>query len=174
VARAESSPHKRVSAKNAFVGESSYIAVLTAVFVMLAFFAGTAHAHTPSCSAPANEIVAENCQPGNPPSEWDVEGAGDPSIQGFATDISVDQGQTVHFKVDTTASAYRLDIYRMGWYGGTGASQPPCELDDQPGLIDCGNWGESVSWSAAGPTWRIPLIATASRAGGNRPPSPPR
>src|SRR5688500_19927496 len=63
-----------------------------------------------------NEIVTENCLPGNPPSEWDVSGAGDSNIQGYATDISVDQGGTVHFKVDTDASDYRLDIYRLGYY----------------------------------------------------------
>ena len=40
---------------------------------------------------------------------------------GFATDISVNQGQTVHFKIETDASDYRLDIYRMGYYGGIGA-----------------------------------------------------
>ncbi len=43
------------------------------------------------CDAPANPIVAENCLPGNPPSQWDVSGAGDPSIQGFATQISVNR-----------------------------------------------------------------------------------
>jgi hypothetical protein len=41
-----------------------------------------------AAQAPANEIVAENCLEGNPASEWDVSGAGDASIQGFATDIS--------------------------------------------------------------------------------------
>ncbi len=69
------------------------------------------------CAAPAraqNEIAVENALPGNPASEWDVSGAGDPSIQGFTTDISVDQGGTVFFKVDTPATDYRIDIYRMG------------------------------------------------------------
>ena len=41
----------------------------------------------------ANPITAENCLPGNPASEWDISGAGDPSIQGFATDISVNRGR---------------------------------------------------------------------------------
>jgi hypothetical protein len=45
------------------------------------------------CDCPANEIVTENCLPGNPASEWDVSGAGDASIQGFATDISVNQDE---------------------------------------------------------------------------------
>ena len=74
-----------------------------------------------TCGSPANAIVAENCLAGNPASEWDISGVGDPSIQGFATDISVNRGSTVSFKVDTTAANYRFDIYRMGYYGGLGA-----------------------------------------------------
>ena len=58
--------------------------------ICLSFFgialAGSAWAQ---CSAPANPIVAENCLPGNPASEWNISGSGDPSIQGYATDISV-------------------------------------------------------------------------------------
>ena len=46
-----------------------------------------------ACDNAANEIVAENCLPGAPASEWDVTGAGDSSIQGYATDISVNQGE---------------------------------------------------------------------------------
>src|SRR5262245_41206682 len=68
-----------------------------------------------------NEIVLENQLPGNPASEWDVVGGGSNNIEGFATDISVDQGQTVQFKINTDATDYRLDIYRMGYYGGMGA-----------------------------------------------------
>ena len=56
---------------------------------------------TNPCSAPPNAIVAENCLPGNLPSEWDISGAGDTTIQGFATDISVNQGGTVNFKIKT-------------------------------------------------------------------------
>ncbi|MFN8381824.1 MAG: sortase [Anaerolineales bacterium] len=116
----------------------------------------------PNCTTPPNEIVAENCLPGNPPSEWDVSGAGDANIQGYATDISVNQGGTVHFKVDTNATAYHIDIYRMGYYGGNGARkittispsaslpqiQPACLFDatNNVNLLDCGNWAESASW----------------------------
>src|SRR3954454_9185730 len=46
-----------------------------------------------------NQVACENQLPGNPRTEWDVNGSGDPSIQGYATDISVDHGQTVRFKV---------------------------------------------------------------------------
>jgi N,N-dimethylformamidase beta subunit-like, C-terminal len=124
-------------------------------------FAGSARAQGDPCATPANEIVLENCRTGDPPSEWEVDGAGDPSIQGFATDISVDQGQTVLFKVAASVSNYRLDIYRLGWYGGEGArqvatvepsapppqAQPVCQEEASTGLIDCGNWAPSASWS---------------------------
>ena len=55
-----------------------------------------------------NVIVTENAQPGNPSSEWDIDGAGDLSIQGFATDISVNKGETVRFKIKTDANAYTI------------------------------------------------------------------
>ena len=58
------------------------------------------------CNPLVNAIACENSKPGSPSSEWDVSGGGDSSIVGFATDISVNVGQTVHFKVDTDARAY--------------------------------------------------------------------
>lgn len=120
------------------------------------------------CVSPANEIVAENCLPGNPPSEWDVSGAGDTSIQGFATDISANRGNTIQFKIDTTAALYDIQIYRLGYYGGDGArlihtinnvsgtAQPACSLSPisigggsttSGQLLDCGNWSVSASWT---------------------------
>lgn len=78
-------------------------------FLLLVFLPSSAWAD--ACSAPPNAIVAENCQPGNPAIEWDIAGAGDPSIQGFATDISVNRGQTISFKVKTDAASYHIDIY---------------------------------------------------------------
>ena len=110
-----------------------------------------------------NEITLENSLPGSPPSEWDIRGAGDQGVQGFATQISVDQGQRVDFKIDTVAADYRIDIYRLGWYQGNGArkvatidtsatierDQPNCVLIDgttDDNLVDCGNWSVSASW----------------------------
>lgn len=108
-----------------------------------------------------NPIAIENALPGNPPSEWEISGAGDASIQGFATDISVNRGQTVSFKISTPATSYRIDIYRLGYYGGLGARhvatvlpsvslpqvQPACLNDAATGLVDCGNWAVSASWA---------------------------
>ncbi|HET6840955.1 MAG TPA: N,N-dimethylformamidase beta subunit family domain-containing protein [Candidatus Angelobacter sp.] len=114
-----------------------------------------------SCQSPVNAIEAENCRIGTPQSQWDVDVVGDPSIQGFATDISVNAGQNIFFKINTDATAYRLDIYRMGYYQGNGArlvdsvqpsatlpqSQPACLNDPATKLLDCGNWAVSASWS---------------------------
>src|SRR5262245_14410121 len=80
---------------------------------------------TSSCTNPANRVVAENCKPGNPSPEWDINGSGDPRIQGFATDISVNAGETVSFKISSDSPRYRLDMYRLGYYGGTGARPGP-------------------------------------------------
>ncbi len=74
------------------------------------------------CVNPANPIVAENCLTGNPASEWDIStsDAGDPTIQGFATDISVNQGGTVYFRRSTrkqhrTRSIYTAWATTAGW-----------------------------------------------------------
>src|SRR5579872_5601905 len=96
----------------------------TAVFTLL--WPQHLNAQTFGCAPMmANDIVCENSKPGAPPTTWQIPWqmglAGDPSIQGFATDISVNHGQTVSFKILTTAGSYRLDIYRLGYYGGNGA-----------------------------------------------------
>src|ERR1700722_8564282 len=128
--------------------------------VVLVCFGLSLAAFGQNCSSPANPIEAENCLPGNPPSQWDVSGAGDPTIQGFGTDISVNAGQTITFKVKTDANAYTIEIYRIGYYSGMGArlittllpsahlpqSQPACLSDAATGLLDCGNWVASGSW----------------------------
>ncbi len=106
--------------------------------LVLGVDAGSASAAV--CDPPVeNEIACENSKQGDPESEWDVSGAGNPDMQGFATDISVDQGETVHFKIDTAADVddYRLDIYRMGYYNGDGARkvdtvQPSASLPQSP------------------------------------------
>jgi len=139
--------------------------LLSAVLILGTLVLGrSASAQTFGCNPPmANDIVCENSKPGTPSSQWDVAGggAGDLTIQGFATDISVNQGQTIYFKIDTNAKAYTIDIYRMGFYGGMGArkvasvtpsarlpqSQPNCITNAATNLVDCGNWAVSASWT---------------------------
>src|SRR5712692_9820017 len=112
---------------------------------------GTSKAQTFTCTPPAtNQIVCENSFPGMPESRWLIVGSGDPTIQGFATAMSVNQGETVHFKIKTDAKAYSLDIFRIGYYQGNGArylttispsaplpqNQPACLTDSKTQLID--------------------------------------
>ena len=52
-----------------------------------------------TCTAPKNAIEAENCLADTPSSQWYVDGAGSPKIQGFASDISVNAGQIIFFKI---------------------------------------------------------------------------
>jgi hypothetical protein len=116
-----------------------------------------------------NPIVAENQLPGTPASVWSVAGGGDPSLQGFSTDISVNHGQTVSFKIDDQADVpYHIDIYRLGYYQGNGARlittipasqtldqvQPAPLSDPSTGLVDAGNWAVSASWA-------VPATATS-------------
>ena len=113
-------------------------------------------------AACANPVACENQLPGDPPSDWEVQGAGDSSIQGFATSMSVNVGQTEYFKIDTPSTSYHIDILRLGYYGGDGArliasdikptatlpqTQPACLVQSGTGLIDCGNWSVSASWT---------------------------
>ena len=44
-----------------------------------------------------NATVTENARPGTPQSIWQIQGAGDLSIQGYATDISYNKGETARF-----------------------------------------------------------------------------
>jgi hypothetical protein len=109
-----------------------------------------------------NVIVLENQKQGNPESEWGIDGAGSTNIEGFATDISVDNGKTINFKINTDSSNYRIDIYRLGYYGGMGArkvdsiqhtglqSQPDPLRNAATGTVDAGNWAVSASWAVPG------------------------
>ena len=60
-------------------------------------------------AAAQNPIPDENVLPGD--SDWDISGAGDPTIQGFATDISINNTESAHFKI-ASAGPYRIDINR--------------------------------------------------------------
>jgi hypothetical protein len=137
------------------------LATLSAVVLMAVtgLFASIPAAASAACG---NPVQCENQLPGDPTSDWQVVGAGDPTIQGYATSMSVNAGQTESFKIKTPSTAYHIDILRLGYYGGNGArliasnlvptatlpqTQPACLNQASTGLIDCGNWGASASWT---------------------------
>ena len=118
--------------------------------------APAARAASTSC---ANAIACENQLPGTPQSVWD-DGQDDQTILGYATQMSVNVGGSLDFKINTDAHAYTIDIYRLGYYQGNGARkiasvpvtatlpqvQPPCLRDTTTDLFDCGTWNVSASW----------------------------
>jgi hypothetical protein len=142
-------------------------------FVLLGIGSGSSASAADPCGTGGNPISCENSKPGSPPSEWQVGNGADPSIQGFATQMSVAPGQTISFKIKTDATAYRIDIYRLGYYGGDGArkwatinpsvslpqTQPACLFDSTTRLTDCGNWAVSASWTV--PATAVSGIYTA-------------
>src|SRR6267142_2155385 len=144
----------------------SFVALSTVVLIVAAARSGL-----PTLEAQTNPIVSENMLAGSPQGEWDIVGSGDPTIVGYATDISVNKGSIVSFKIklDPNASDYEIDIYRLGYYQGDGArkvativptaaqitaakSQPICLRDPSSGLVDCGNWSVAGTFDTTGQT----------------------
>jgi hypothetical protein len=112
------------------------------------------------CDAPVtNPVACENTKAGDNPNTWQITGAGDDTIQGFPTQMSVNKGTTINFKIKSATTNYQIDILRLGYYGGagarrvatsvshTGSTQPACLMGAGSGLIDCGNWSTSASWA---------------------------
>jgi Domain of unknown function (DUF4082)/Cadherin-like domain/Bacterial Ig domain len=121
--------------------------------------------------ATPNSIVTENQLTGTPQSQWDLNDQGQYSgfglnqsgvtnfIEGFADNISVNIGRTVNFKINTDSKNYRIDIYRLGYYGGLGARkittlqmgsaslQPTPLYNPSVALVDAGNWQITASWN---------------------------
>jgi hypothetical protein len=139
-------------------------ALLVLIWPTIALFAATPANADPfsSCPAGPNQIRCENALPGDPESDWQINGNGDDTIQGYATQMSVTPGQTVSFKINTPSSKYHINILRLGYYGGDGArmiqsgikptatlpqTQPACLTASSTGLVDCGNWSVSASWA---------------------------
>lgn len=96
-------------------------------------------ATTPRPSGP-NPIVRENARPGSP--DWQLTKTGvDPKtkwrcpwIEGYCSHTSVRAGDELTLFVSTQpASPFRVDIYRLGWYGGLGARKVH-ELGPLPGV----------------------------------------
>src|ERR1700730_15553059 len=106
-----------------------------------------------------NAIVTENQLPGTPGSQWDLSGPGSTTLEGFTTDISVNHGSTIFFKIQAATNNWRIDIYRLGYYQGNGArlittinktsaqNQPAPVKNSTTGEVDAGNWAVTASWA---------------------------
>ncbi|MPZ30959.1 MAG: DUF4082 domain-containing protein [Rhodospirillales bacterium] len=109
-----------------------------------------------------NEIVQENAilEGRTDRSYWDVPHSTE--IEGFATDMSVNAGTRVDFKINVnggSGSDYIVEIFRLGYYGGSGARevaqwtntsatvQPDALFDASRGMVDAGNWSVTDGWN---------------------------
>jgi hypothetical protein len=75
----------------------------------------------------ANPVQRENRRAGS--RSWSLTETAKPykRIEGFASEVSVLPGQTVHFHISTAPAArYRIELYRLGWYRGAGARFLAC------------------------------------------------
>ena len=80
----------------------------------------------PSPALAANPIQIENAKPGD--SYWTA-ATQDPgsAIEAYAAAASVRPGQSIGFHVSTSPAArYRIEIDRLGWYGGSGGRRVTC------------------------------------------------
>jgi hypothetical protein len=150
---------------------SSPVAPTSSAPTTQSFALAAAPTTTAAAAASTNPIVLENQKPGTPPSVWQIDpGADSTTIQGFTTSISTNLGGKVDFKINnqTGNPNYQINIYRLGYYGGNGATlvtslqhqaasavvQPAPLTNPATGLIDAGNWQVTDSWT-------VPTSATS-------------
>lgn len=119
---------------------------------------------------PPNAIAAENSLPGTVSGNWFVGDTGtDATIAGYCDRTSYLPGDTVNFKVDSTSFPFRVEIYRLGYYGwetfgarsvlGNGAGYITGTVTAQPTpTVDATLGSTSCSWTTNA-TWAIPSNA---------------
>lgn len=101
-----------------------------------------------------NWTVIENQRPGT--KDWQLTNpATRQEIEGYASLTSVNRGQSIQLFVNTAEPSYTLEVFRLGWYGGTGArrmtaaiahdgvKQPAATLDLETGMVEC-NWRDPI------------------------------
>jgi hypothetical protein len=104
----------------------------------------------------SSAVVAENQSPGT--TDWRIGGAPAAGfIEGFADRTYAKAGEPVDLYVSTSASRFRVEAYRIGYYGGLGGRlvwaspyfgggpQPACALTAGINLVACDNWTRSLT-----------------------------
>src|SRR5436305_15239773 len=67
----------------------------------------------------ANPVETENANPGS--TTWQFASAPTGAIEGYTSTESVDPGGSLQLSVSAPSARYRVEAYRLGWYGGAGA-----------------------------------------------------
>ena len=103
----------------------------------------------------ARWVIEENRRPGTP--DWHITGpTSRGEIEGYADTTSVNRGRSVRLFVSTKASTYRVEAYRIGWYGGrqgrlvwksgtvNGVDQADATVDPTTNMAEA-RWSPSLS-----------------------------
>ena len=63
-----------------------------------------------------------------PTNSWRLSAPATPgAVEGYASEVSVAPGETLHLHVSTSPAAhYVVEVYRIGWYGGAGGALVSC------------------------------------------------
>ncbi|MDQ3577548.1 MAG: hypothetical protein M3443_08085 [Actinomycetota bacterium] len=115
----------------------------------------------PSNPVPANDIVRENKLPGTYFDNWSGStNATSSTIAGYVKSTSYEPGDTVEFAVDSTGNPFRVEVFRLGYYGwepfaarqqcahrtGTVVTQPAPTVDSTLGSTHCA-WTTNATWT---------------------------
>ncbi|NDJ84495.1 MAG: fibronectin type III domain-containing protein [Chloroflexi bacterium] len=151
------------------------------LFGVVGAFSAAPAPTAPEPAAASHDIVRENQMAGT--TDWQIEGVSDPDtlareaanpdgfggpnrpaaawtddrdIKGYANHTSINQGDSINFHISTTQSGYDIEVYRLGWYGGsggrlitavtglTGSNEPIPSPDPTTGMIEA-NWPVSYT-----------------------------
>jgi hypothetical protein len=110
--------------RRAFLGRAAAAAAVPAAVVAAVKIGGdvaggsaTRQASDSRKPVAAPTIKSENAKPGDP--NWWIRKLGAPdAIIGYAGQASVLPGEPVHLYVSTTAREFKVQAFRIGWYGG--------------------------------------------------------
>jgi hypothetical protein len=145
-----------------FIGLAAAAVALPAAAIAVDKLA-TSNAQTPPTSRkggsrstpPSPRLVAENSRPGD--ARWRITHLGRPeAMLGYAGQASVLPGEDITLYASTTARSFRVNAYRMGWYGGDQArlvfqsASTRGHRQSQPALIQPtrtieADWGPSLT-----------------------------
>ncbi len=167
-------PSPRVQAENAKPGSTGWQSPELESDRPVADDTGTLH--MPPTAAPAVAVAP----PGGAEASCGEDCWGDTAIRGYASATSVNRGQPITLFVSTARPRYRLEVYRIGWYGGSGArlltsvanlpgqNQPVPAPDPQTGEI-AANWQPSYTLQTGGDwpsgIYLVKLVAADGSAG---------
>ena len=107
-------------------------------------------------------VIAENKLPGT--KAWKIFGTPPGLIEGFSNVTYAEVGEKVKLYVSTDAHSFRVEAYRMGWYGGDGGhlvwtspavrgtTQPTCPVISTTNTVICDTWKPSLTFTV-GKRW---------------------